>query len=79
MASRSRIQNLAESLWIKALTNNPFGNRMPYDMRLGYKSNDCIDHPEFGVGVVQRACTSHITVLFRYGEKRLAQNMRSSA
>ncbi|MFW6325893.1 MAG: hypothetical protein ACOC0T_04005 [Desulfovermiculus sp.] len=74
-AKEKEAQQLAEQWykqWQRKMETKDQAESKAYSMQGQFQNNDLIDHPSFGLGIVQRTIPPNkIDVLFQDGEKRL--------
>ena len=70
-----KVNQSPESLWIKAINKNPRATQRDYNMSSQFHLKEMVNHPTFGLGVVESSAPNHMTVIFKEGAKRLAQNV----
>ncbi len=77
-ATRSRktkaSQEAPETKWRELLASTNLDNKKPYSMRQSFQTEDAIEHPKFGLGVVTQAAAQQIEVVFESGVKALVHN-----
>jgi hypothetical protein len=67
---------LVSELWEKTMQQRHAEEVKPYNVKESFAKNSLIEHPQFGVGVVQTIVSpSKILVLFRNAEILLAQGL----
>jgi hypothetical protein len=57
--------------WIALSPNMQRERAKPYTMTGSYKVKDLVEHPLFGLGVVQRVVANKVEILFEQGRKLL--------
>ena len=58
--------------WLKQIESKDKSKAVDYAMQAGYAEEDLIDHPHFGLGIVQKLIMPNkMEVLFKEGVKRL--------
>jgi len=57
--------------WIALRPNMQRERAKAYDMNGSYKVKDLVEHPLFGLGVVQRVVAKKVEILFEQGKKLL--------
>jgi hypothetical protein len=57
--------------WISLRPNMQKERAKAYDMNGSYKVKDLVEHPVFGLGVVQRVVANKVEILFEQGRKLL--------
>ncbi|HXV20235.1 MAG TPA: hypothetical protein VD811_04475 [Desulfuromonadales bacterium] len=57
--------------WIALRSNMQRERAKAYDMNGSYKVKDLVEHPVFGLGVVQRVVANKVEILFEQGRKLL--------
>ena len=57
--------------WVTLRPNMQRDRAKAYDMNGSYKVKDIVEHPLFGLGVVQRVVANKVEILFEQGRKLL--------